>query len=87
LLAVVTGIDSEDGKSCSKTAAWCAYDTAGSGRPEPDTPISAHGEGSPTSRPQDVGNATTIRRRILLSFEQAERETDPGAARRRCSPL
>ncbi len=30
-------------------------------------------------------DATSIRRRILLSFERAERETDPSAAPR-CSP-
>jgi NADH dehydrogenase len=77
LLAVVTGIDSGDGKVLLEDGGVVAYDTLvlatgarhayfGHDEWESDAP------GLKT-----LEDATTIRRRILLSFERAERETDP----------
>src|SRR5665213_4464379 len=40
-------------------------------------PISAMTNGRPTPDLKTLVDATTIRERILLSFEQAERESDP----------
>jgi NADH dehydrogenase len=77
LLAVVTGIASGDGKVLLEDGGVVAYDTLvlatgarhayfGHDEWESDAP------GLKT-----LEDATTIRRRILLSFERAERETDP----------
>ena len=57
------------------TTRWCSPPARG-------TPISAMTNGS-RSRPglKTLEDATTLRRRILVAFERAERETDPATAR------
>ena len=52
-------------------------------RPAPATPISATtiGKRSPPGL-KKIEDATDIRRRILLAFEGAESEPDPGSGRR-----
>src|SRR3979490_3388501 len=77
LLAVVTGIDSGDSKVLLEDGGVVAYDTlvlatgarhAYFGHDEWES----HAPGLKT-----LEDATTIRRRILMAFERAERETDP----------
>ena len=77
LLAVVTGIDSEDGKVLLEDGGVVAYDTlvlATGARHA----YFGHDEWEPFAPGlKTLEDATTIRGRILLSFERAERETDP----------
>jgi NADH dehydrogenase len=77
LLAVVTGIDSSGRKVVLEDGAAVAYDTlvlATGARHA----YFGHDEWEPYAPGlKTLEDATAIRRRILLSFERAERETDP----------
>jgi NADH dehydrogenase len=77
LLAVVTGIDSGDGKVLLEDGGVVSYDTlvlATGARHA----YFGHDEWEPYAPGlKTLEDATTIRRRILLSFEMAERETEP----------
>ena len=81
LFANVSGVDAAASACCSMTATALPYDTlvlATGARHA----YFGHDEWEPFAPGlKTLEDATTLRRRILVAFERAERETDPAAAR------
>ncbi len=77
LLAVVTGIDIAERRVLFEDGGRVHFDTPGARHRCAPRVFRPRRMGALRPRAQDVGRRHSIRRRILLSLERAERETDP----------